>query len=121
MASPLQGSIAAKIGSAFSSLFYAATLVRTTNEVPSGQPSWDKSGTPTTTSYTCKGIVEEYSDYAKANSLVNAEDRKVLILATSLAVTPTDQDKVTIGGKTYRVIEAKTDPATAVWELRCRV
>lgn len=67
-------------------------------------------------------MVDEYTDYAIGSGLVDARDEKVLVLATSLAITPTDGDSLTIRGTTYRIIPpVKIDPAMAVWELRCRV
>lgn len=118
MTSPLEGLIAQKIGAGMAKIFYDAVLTRTSlgPSLSPGEP-----GTETETEYACKGIVENYSDYAIANSLVDAQDRKILILATSLAIEPTDGDEVTIRGETYRVLPpVKTDPAKAVWELRGR-
>lgn len=119
MTSPLEGAIAAKIGSAFASTFYACTVTRTVPGEPDPSTPWIP-GAPVATGYACKGIVDSYSDFAIANSLVDAQDRKVLILATSLSITPTDTDKVTIRGNEYQILEVKTDPARAVWELRCK-
>lgn len=120
MTSPLQGALAAKIGKAFGkALFYDAVLTRETPGTPDPSSPWIP-GTPTTATYACKAIVDTYSDFAVANSLVDAQDRKVLILATSLSVAPTDLDKVTIRGATYRIISVDTDPADAVWECQCK-
>lgn len=119
MTSPLEGKIATAVGKAFASTFYDATVNRTVTADPDPSTPWIP-GTATTTTYACKGIVDSYSDYAIANSLVDAQDRKVLILATSLSITPTDLDTITIRGVTYTVINVKTDPALAVWECQCR-
>lgn len=121
MVSPLQGSLARQIGRAFASIFYEATVNRTVMGAPVNPAEPWTPGPPTTVNYPCKGMVDEYSDYAIANSLVDAQDRKILILATSLAITPTDGDTVTIRGATYRIVPpVTTDPALAVWELRGR-
>jgi hypothetical protein len=119
MASPLQGLIASKIGAAFASIFYEATLKRTTRTAVSGAPAWDKTSA-TVAEYACRGMVDQYSDYKKANSLVKAGDRKILITATSLATEPVPGDEVTIRGETFKVIDVVTDPAKAVWELQAR-
>lgn len=120
MASPLLGPIAAKIGAAFASTFYPATLSRSAREAALGAPSWDVTE-ETVTDYTCLAIVDTYTNYQKVNGIVSAEDRKVLVLATSLAVRPLPLDRVTINGSVYTVHEVSTDPATAVWELRSRL
>lgn len=120
MVSPLQGPLAKTIGRALSrTLFYDATLIRETPGDPDPEKPWEPAE-PVTTQYQCRAVVDNYSDFAIANSLVDAQDRKVLILASTLPVTPTDQDMITIRGETYQVIEVKTDPAQAVWECRCR-
>lgn len=119
MTSPLEGALAAKIGKAFGkSLFYDAVLTRETPGTPNPSTPWIP-GVPVTATYPCKAIVDTYSDFAVANSLVDAQDRKVLILSASLSVRPTDLDKVTIRGTVYRVVSVDTDPAEAVWECRC--
>ena len=119
MASPLEGSLATTIGKAFASTFYDATVNRTVIAEPEAATPWVP-GTAATTNYTCKAMVDVYSDYAIANSLVDAQDRKVLILASTLSVTPTDGDTITIRSVTYTIISVVTDPALAVWECRCK-
>ena len=122
MTSPLEGKIAATIGKAFASTFYACTVTRTTPGTPNPATPWEPT-TPTVTVYTCKGMVDEYSDYAVANSLVEAKDRKILILATSLDIEPDHAtDSVTIRGATYNIVPpVKIDPAMAVWEIQGRI
>jgi hypothetical protein len=98
-------------------LFLDATLTRDVDGTitdPADPPA------PSATDYTCKAIVETYSDYFRKNGLVDAKDRKVLILADSLSVTPAPNDRVTISGVTFTVMEVDTDPATAVWECKGR-
>jgi hypothetical protein len=100
-------------------LFLDATLTR---DVIPDSPAYDPADppVPSSTDYTCKAIVEVYSDYFRKNGLVDAKDRKVLILADSLSVTPKANDRVTISGVTFTVMEVDTDPATAVWECKGR-
>jgi hypothetical protein len=53
--------------------------------------------------------------------LVNATDVKVLILASTLSVTPQETDRITIRGVTYSVLGViMGDPAKATWECRCK-
>jgi hypothetical protein len=73
------------------------------------------------TPFGCKAIFEKYSDYYWTNGLVDAKDRKVLILAASLEVTPEPGDRITIQNITFVIQNVSTDPATAVWECRGRM
>ncbi|MDB5505333.1 MAG: hypothetical protein JWR89_5235 [Tardiphaga sp.] len=112
---PLSGSLARTIGSAFKGLFLPALLVRNVPQT-GGDPADPLPPIPA--NFPCKAIVESYSDYFKANNLVNASDRKVLILATSVGVRPKPDDRVTISGITFTLQDVATDPAEAVWTCR---
>ncbi len=117
MTSPLAGSLAKTIGSAFKNLFLDATLTR---DGPPTGPAYDP--TPgAAESYSCRAIVEVYSASYRASGLVQINDRRVLILANSLGVRPLPGDRVTIQGVTFVVQEVETDPATAVWTCRGRM
>ena len=116
MTSLLEGPLAKTIGKALTPLFYAATL---THQTVTGGDGYDP--TTTTADYACKGIVDEYSAFDIANSLAQFNDRKILVLATSLSVTPKPDDTITIRGVTYRVVNVSTDPALAVWVLQGRI
>jgi hypothetical protein len=118
MTSLLEGGLAKTIGSAFKTLFLDAVLTR---ETPGeGGDPFDPPA-PVVTTYGCKAIVEGYSDYFKKNGLVDAKDRKVLVLAASLDVTPEPGDRVTVQNVTFSVVTVATDPATAVWEIQGRM
>ncbi|MGB6080224.1 MAG: hypothetical protein WBF99_12270 [Xanthobacteraceae bacterium] len=111
-------SLPATIGSALKAVFLDAVLTR---ETPGeGGDPFDPPA-PTVTPYSCKAIVEGYSDYFKKNGLVGAKDRKVLVLATSLAVKPEPGDLITVQNVTFSVVTVATDPATAVWEIQGRM
>lgn len=113
MASPLAG-LARTVGNAFASTFYDATLSR---DGANTGPSYDPTpGAPTT--YPCKSIVEAYSEKFRLDGTVGDKDRKVLILANSLGVRPAPNDRITISGITFTILEVSTDPAEAVWECR---
>lgn len=118
MASPLQGSLAATIGKAFNSLFLDAVLTR---DVAVISPDPADPLPPTQATYGCKGIVQAYSDYFRKNDLVQASDRKVLILAVSLGIRPLEGDRITIRGITFTAISVSTDPAEACWEIQGRM
>lgn len=119
MTSPLSGSLAKAIGGAFKGLFLDAVLTRYV--VPdSPAPDPIDPPEPVPVEYPCKAIHDTYSDFYRAQGLVEAGDRKVLILATSLTVTPQENDKITIRGETFSVVMVRTDPALAVWECQAR-
>lgn len=93
---------------------------------PTG-PIYDPTpGAPT--DYSCKAIHDTWSAYYRASGLVQASDQRVLVLATTLATTPQLGDVVALEGATLRVVSdgggqpgVSTDPAGAVWVLRCRI
>lgn len=124
MTSILEGSLAATLGRAMTPLFLDATLTRYVAGVatdPAEPP------TPTTVTYACKAIEEEYSSGVRGAGLVNATDVNVLILAYTLAVEPKAGDRITIRSRTVTVVPAdsagtkavRSDPARATWQCRC--
>ena len=124
MPSPLLGSIAQAVGSAFSGIFLDATLTRSV-AVAGGDPA--DPAPPTKKIYPCKAMTEQYSSYDRANGLVGAKDVRIMILATSLPVEPLPLDIITIRGKSYTIAPGGTagtasvqsDPAIATWSCRC--
>ena len=123
MTSPLSGALAKTIGKAMSGIFLDATLTR--DGSPTGPPYDPTPGAPT--DYPCKAIVDEWDAYYRQGGLVSKTDRKVLVLASTLAVAPLSGDRITIEGLTLTVVPngsgqpaVSTDPATAVWTLRAR-
>lgn len=118
MTSPLQGGLARTVGSAFNTLFLDAVLTR---DIPRDGPDPADPLPPVPTEFDCKAIVEKYSDYYRTNGLVDAKDRKVLILAASISTKPQPNDRVTIQNITFVVQNVSTDPAKAVWECQGRM
>lgn len=115
MVSPLAGSLARQIGRAASSIFLPATLVR---DVPGVIVDAADPPAPTQATYPCKAIVEVYSERYRLDGLVKQNERKVIILATTLSVRPAVGDRVTISGITFTLAEVSTDPAEAAWECK---
>lgn len=76
---------------------------------------------PTTTSYSCDGLVADYSAIDLANTLIQASDRKIVLFGASLSVVPAIDDKVTIDGNTYRVIAVTRDPLKVIYTLQARL
>jgi hypothetical protein len=107
-------------------VFYDAEIIRT---APGTGPAWSP-GDGKTTTYPCKALVTSWSNYSMSTGLVAAKDRKILILADTLAVPPLEGDDILIKdreGATYRLASAdgsapavKRDPSTSVWTCRGR-
>lgn len=108
------------VNGAFGDVFYDAVM---TVDVIPNSPPYDPADppAPVPVNYSCKAIVESYSDYFRKNGLVDAKDRKVLILATSLGVRPKPGDRITISNITFTLQDVSTDPAEAVWTARGRM
>lgn len=119
MTSLLSGALAAAVYSGLKSLFLDATIER---DVLSSSPDFDPSDPPPASqvTFSCKAIKDNYSAFDLQNKDIIAGDAKILILANSLAATPQPNDRVTVQGQTFAVINSKIDPANALWECQGR-
>lgn len=70
--------------------------------------------------HVAKGWIDTYSDMqiATSGNSIARTDRRVTILAPTLAATPTLNDKVTIDGTDRAVDGVEQDAAGATWILR---
>lgn len=121
MASPLDA-VAGQIHSAFKNVFYDGTLTR--YSTPATSPDFDPADPPPPTEddYTCRALITKYTDRMRLDGLVDIKDRKVLILANSLSVSPVQSDKVTVRGVSFRLSDdIEIDPALACWVCRGRM
>lgn len=112
--------------------FYAAELIRTTAGT-AAQNSWKPGTGPTTKTYTCRGIHDEWSVAYRDKGLVSSKDWKILILAATLEVEPRVGDKIRLSDSkgrwtTLEIVSdgegqpaVTSDPANATWVLRCRM
>lgn len=118
MTSILEGELAATITAALidASIPYAITVTRT---IPGGGPDYDPDP-PTYVDYACQGFVEDFSEFLKATTLIEAGDVKVVVLLPTIAIMPEPGDTVTVRGKVYTIINASPDPALATIELQAR-
>lgn len=111
-------SLPAAINGAFKVLFYNAVM---TKYLPGSGPEYDP-GPPTAQSFPCKAFVTKYSAYYKANSLVDASDRKVTVLARSLQGEPEKGATLTVQGVSFTIIDYDDGgSAGAIWELQGRM
>jgi hypothetical protein len=128
--SPLSGSLARTIGKAMSGLFLDATLTR--DVASSNSPDIDSFDppAPTQVTYSCKAVRDTYAVGLIAGGLVQATDVKIIILQTSLQVTPQSGDRLTITGQggPWSIVPENSsgqaavsaDPANATWECRAK-
>lgn len=112
-----------QIAAGLSKHFRDAVLTR--DGAPGGD-SWNPTdGDPQ--SFTCKAINSDWGAFYRANGLVTAADRMVLILAATLATEPREGDRIMIEGVTLTVVSSgegapavSSDPAKATWTIRAR-
>ena len=77
-------------------------------------------GPPTTQTHACRGFVDDYRADQRDGTLIMQNDRKVVILAPSISVTPVPGDKVTARGQEYTVVTVQADPALATYLCQVR-
>lgn len=119
MSKPLDGGIAKALAKALkqAKLSKAATLTR----LAAGTRTTAAGGThPTSIDYACRGFVDDYAAGLVDGTLITAQDRRVMLVARSLAVAPIVGDRITIESATYAVQRVTRDPATAMWTLQAR-
>lgn len=117
MTSPLAGSLARQLGRALKPMMLPMTLRRVTTG-----PYDPATGTTSAveTDYPCKGYVDSYNRQLEAAQLVQANDRKVLILSSTLDATPSLSDKLVIDSVSYTIHHISRDAAGATWTLQAR-
>ena len=119
----LSGFIAKQIGKQLGKQLLDATLIKVT---AGARTTGSLAGGPNATeaSYAAKGMIEHFSTFSIANSLVSGSDRKVSLLGATIAggQVPTSTDKITIEGTTYRIINVlDRDPDAAMYVCQCRI
>ena len=65
------------------------------------------SATDATTDYTVQCLLLNYSDFQRANTSIDAKDRKAVIKAKSLAVQPDQQDILVVDTVEYQIINVQ--------------
>jgi hypothetical protein len=105
------------IAEALDDVFRPAILLVPGNKVSDGQGGW-KSGPAV--EYPCKALVDDYSDMRRATASIPAHDRKIIILAASVAVQPAVGQAIRAEGRDWQIISLLRDPAAATWECQGR-
>ena len=104
------------VNDAFGDVFYDAVM---TVDVPQDSPDPADPLPPVQVTYPAKAYVEKYSAYMRANSLVEASDRKVIVLTKSLAIEPVKNARITVQGITFTIIDYDDGGSNrSVWEIR---
>lgn len=118
----LDGDIATIVNDALGGTLLDMTIAPVVQTPVSGKPGKFTQSWPV--AHACKGMIADYSDFARANGMP-ATDRQIVVLANSYRdqngdlLTPKRGDRATLG-RTYDVINVGTDPATAHWALQVR-
>jgi hypothetical protein len=78
--------------------------------------------TQSTTSYTGRGFLEDYSDAQRLAGGFPSTDRKIILFDSSFTagIDPAAGDIITAESTDYEIITIKRDPAEATWECRAR-
>lgn len=63
------------------------------------------------TDYAVRGLIESYSEFHITQGLVKAGDRRIIIAAGSLSITPQQGDTLILGGQNLLIINVKSDYA----------
>lgn len=70
---------------------------------------------------TASAVIADYTRQERADTAIQPEDRKALVLASTLTAAPVLGDQlVTAAGQTLQVVGVETDPVSAVWVLQVR-
>lgn len=87
--------------------------------ISDGQGGWTP-GAPVPKA--CKVLVEDYSDYRRQAVGIPANDRKIIVLANSIAdgAVPAAGYTITAEGRDWSVVSVARDPAAATYELQAR-
>lgn len=113
--------IAKEIASGMAGGLLPAQLVRST---PGTRDPLDPTaGTaPSTSTFSCRGFLDEYADDQFDGTSVLRGDRKALLLGGTLpaSVAPQPGDRVKIEGRTFSIVNVQRDPAAATYVCQAR-
>jgi hypothetical protein len=92
----------------------AATITRTETSGPPYDP------TIVDVPYACSGWLDQYAAHDVDGTRIRVDDRRAFILCSSLTITPTTADTLTVDGSTFSIIAIQRDPAGTAWVVQCR-
>lgn len=107
------------IADALDDVFRDATLKIPGTATSDGQGGWT-TGTPTERA--CKALVDDYSDFRRQSLGIPANDRKIIVLAASIAsgAVPAVGHTINAEGRDWLIVAMTRDPAKATYELQAR-
>jgi hypothetical protein len=109
------------IASATADIMGPLTLSKPGARTPDGRGGYTAG---TATDCACRGLILDYSDFARAASAgaITDKDRKALIVSRSLesGIAPAVGDTITEGASGWRVVRVVRDPAGATYEVQLR-
>ena len=111
----LDGDLQAVFGSVFGPLLLDGTMI-TNALTPDGYGGFSEAGT----SEAVKLMVEEYSEFTRAQGNIPDTDVKLIVLQYGVDSTPTLDSEITARGVTYSIQKVGQAPAQAAWVLQGR-
>jgi len=103
-------------GAAFSGIYLDATF-RQDSLASDGEGGWVvTTGTPET----CKAHRPTLSAKTRADLGMSTEEVMIIVLVSTLGVTPSQEDRITYEGQLYDVLDVMQDGAHSQWKLRCK-
>ncbi|NBX02616.1 MAG: hypothetical protein EBR02_00845 [Alphaproteobacteria bacterium] len=63
------------------------------------------------TEYNVRGLIEDYSEFHVSQGLVKAGDRRIILAAGSLSVTPAPGDTILFAGQSFLIIGVHSEYA----------
>ena len=113
----LDGDLKAVFGSVFGPLLLDGTLTPVSMGYDDGGDRVEVKGTPVAV----KLMREDYSAHTRAVANIPATDVRLIILQEGIGITPTVDDRVTLGSDTYDIVKIAQDPANAAWTMQARL
>jgi hypothetical protein len=108
----LDGGLQAIFGQAFGPRLLDATLHKVTL-TDDGTGGFSSASLP----YPVKGMIDDYSDYTRAQLGVPQTDVRLIVMQYGVPVEPQLQDELTIRDRRYALSRIKADPANATWTM----
>lgn len=105
------------IAEALDDVFRDAVLLIPGSQISDGQGGF-KPGPAV--EYPCKALVDDYSDMRRTTAGIPGNDRKIIILAASVATSPAVGHAIRADGRDWQIISLSRDPAAATWECQGR-
>lgn len=118
MSGLLTAGIAKMVYGATKAIMLDAVLTR--SAAFDGADPWEPGATRTPLTNSCKGFVDDYSESRIDGTVIMRGDRRIVLIAYGMTLTPQPGDQVTIQGEYYKIINVRRDPASAAFTLQVR-